>query len=288
MPWYVFAILCAVFTGASGLIEKRALRFDHTMEYSTTFSILRFLILIPLIFKLNFNIPANLIAYTFIAAFFTSIAFLFWAKALRHMNISLAAPITGLEPVVTVILAYFFLKEYLSIVQIFGIVLLFIGVYILETHQHYKGTIIPLKDVLKSRHLIILFFSVISFSIASLFSRDVLKQVDPFTFVFLSAFFIMINYNALTFILYEGWHDIKKGLQKIGLYALTAAIISVLIYYTASYAMSLAYVGLVIAIKRSSILIQVILGGTFFHEKYLTRKIVAAAIIVVSVFLIII
>jgi len=44
MQWYVFAILSAVLTAASTIVEKKTLLKEHAMEFSTVLAVFNFFI----------------------------------------------------------------------------------------------------------------------------------------------------------------------------------------------------------------------------------------------------
>jgi drug/metabolite transporter (DMT)-like permease len=79
---------------------------------------------------------------------------------------------------------------------------------------------------------------------------------------------------------------IKNSFSKNIKTILLVAVLTVSYRVAQNYAVSLAAVGLVTAVKRSSSLFTTLIGGEIFHEKELIKKSVACLIMILGVFLI--
>lgn len=158
MNWFIYAFLCALFLSASSVLEKRALRRVHAMDFAASLSIVQLICSVPFLFFFNFSeLSGLLLLYIFISALFSAIAFFLVIKGTRHLEVSTVYPLLALSPGSTALLAFLVLGETLSRVQSLGIIFMVIGSYML-TIEPGKKILDPLKVFLQSRyiHLVLL------------------------------------------------------------------------------------------------------------------------------------
>ena len=100
MVWFLFALGSAIFAALSALTEKKSLIKIHAMEFSCALAILNFLLSLPLIFLADFNIPLFVLVVMYASSIIATVAFLFIAKAVRHLEVSLVSPLLNLNPAI--------------------------------------------------------------------------------------------------------------------------------------------------------------------------------------------
>src|SRR3989338_6579825 len=152
MTWFAFALLAALFLGVASLFEKRILLQEHSLEFSAVFSLLVAVCSLPFLFFVGpITMSAQALAAIGVASFFSAISFYYTAKCVRHMEISVIAPLLVIAPAVTVLLAFVFLGEALSAWQGWGVGLLLCGAYMLQAK---RGThvLAPLRQIIRSRY----------------------------------------------------------------------------------------------------------------------------------------
>ncbi len=293
MEWYVFALVAALLVSAQSILEKKSLYRTHSLDLATVLSIFNFIFILLLFNKVNFNLSFNAISLIYIASLVSTFAFWFAAKAIHHFNITTSIPLLALTPAITVILAFFFLNESLTFFEIFGIILMILGTYILKLEKNIPN-LDPFRKIIKSRYGIYILLSLVFYGISSLYDKFILSPVNstgvsPITYIFYLHFFTMINFIILMNLLHDGLKGIVSCTKKVGL----GMIIILSLLITASrvsyaYAVPLAYISLVYAIVKSSSFFTTIIGGEIFHEKHILKKSIAALIILIGVYLIII
>lgn len=202
----------------------------------------------------------------------------------RHMDISIFSPLMNLNPILLAIFAFIFLGEALSVFQAIGITLSIIGVYLLESHKH-EHFLDPLRNVEKEHFLKYVLFACTFYAFASIIDKSVLFSIEPLKYFFILQFFVTINFILVTLYRYDrSLHVIKKDLTK----EVFVSAFFTLIYRVAEYiAISLAFVSLVIPIKRTGSIMAAVIGGEMFHEKNLLRKFIAAVLMVIAVYMIV-
>ncbi len=285
MQWYVFAIFAAILTAVSTIVEKKTLLKEHAMEFSAVLAIFNFLIALVLLPYINFNFPIRILGLMYLASVFGSTAFLFIAKSVRHMEISLVSPLMTFSPAIVVLLAFFILGEKVTSLQLFGIILLIIGSYVLETENHDTKKIFT--KTFKSNYFYYIFLALILYGFCSIFDKFILRTISPLTYIPIVQFFIAINFLILICIFHNGLEGIKHGIKNAGKWIFFVAILvtSYRLFY--AQAVSMTYISLVIPIKSMSAFFATLVGGKVFHEKNLAKRTLACIIMLAGAVLII-
>lgn len=285
MQWYIFAILAAVLTAASTIVEKKTLLKEHAMEFSAVLAIFNFLIALVLLPFINLNFSLNMLALIYIASVLATIAFLFVAKAVRHMDISIISPLLAFDPAVVVVLAFFILGERITYLQLSGILLLIVGSYVLEAENYNMKKIFTRK--FKSNYFYYIILALTLYGFCSILDKFILNTVSPLTFILIIHFFIALNFIVLISIFHNGFEGIKHGIKSAGKWIFFVAILVTSYRLLQVQAISMTYVSLVIPIKRMSNLFATVVGGKIFHEKNLAKRTIACIIMLVGAFLVI-
>ncbi|MBI2148812.1 EamA family transporter [Candidatus Woesearchaeota archaeon] len=284
--WLIFALFTALLTGIVAIIDKKILLKEHAMEFSAIFSLTNAVLALFLMPFVNFNIGIKNIILIYIISWFSTLGFLFATKAIRHMELSSAIPLMNLNPVLIAVLGIIFLGEFLTVKQWSGIVLVLFGGYILETRHltNYKEFFYNLR---KSKAIKYIFLSMLFYSFSSIADRFIVTKVtNVTTYLFFVLLFIAFNFFLMSSILYGGIKDIKKSFRKHWKLIAITGVLTFGYRLSQIYAVSLANVGLVINIKRLSVLFAVFFGGELFHENNLTRKIIATIVMLMGTVLI--
>jgi uncharacterized membrane protein len=140
----------------------------------------------------------------------------------------------------------------------------------------------------KSKYFHFILFAVIFFSFSALLDRIVLlKYSTPLRFLALVWIFVAINFLIIHSIKYDGWKGVVHTFKRTRWFVVLAgvfAFLSTLFYYQAA---AVAFIALVVPVKRTSTLIATIIGGELFHDKHLLHKIIACIVMVAGAVLVI-
>lgn len=290
MLWQVFAFLSAIFGSASAIIEKKTLFQEHAMEFSAVLGVVNATLALPFFFFVHFRLlTVSNIFIILLAAVLSSFGFLFTARAVRHMELSVTSPLMVLAPAFTAILALLFLNEKLSIFQWSGIGTLTIGSYILQLESGQK-MFEPFENFAKSKYIHYLLLGLLFYAFSSLVDRHALSTLHievPAYMAFLHLFMAIIFLGMISFY-YDGFKGIQNGLEKSGKYLVTISLLTLAYRLAQIIAMKLYFAGPVIAIKRTSSLFTTIIGGEIFQEKNLFRKAIACMVMIVGVILVVV
>lgn len=287
MTWFIYAIISSFCASLATILEKKVLQKEHTNVFSASLSIVAAISTLPFLFIYDSHLPLEVFVYMLVASVLATIAFVEVTKGIRHLEISSAAPLFLLSPLITTILAFIFLGESLTKLQTFGMLLLLVGAYILQTRSitdfrdfwsHITGDI----------YVKLILVGLMLYGVTSLIDRIVLHKygVEPLVYVAYIQLFIAINFVIFTYIQRKSFKVIVQSFRDSGSGIVLVALLTTGYRVAQSMATALAYVGLVIAIKRSSSLFTTIIGGEIFHETDLFRKTIACMIMIVGVVLI--
>ncbi len=288
MGWLGFALLSALFVSIASIIEKRTLVREHAMEYSAVVSTMIAILSLPFFFLTDYSsLNLKVVLFIYGLSIIGAIGGLLLVRAIRHMEISLSSPLMVLSPGITAVLALVFLNEKLSLLQWLGMVVLIVGAYFLQKKPREK-LLNKEKVFRKGNYIGVLLLGLLLYGISSIMDRVVLSRyVDVYTYMALVNFFLAINYIVMLAIYHDGFKGLKHGFKASGWPMLVIAALFVASRYFQAYSVSLAYVGLAIAIKRMSVIFTALIGGVLFHEDHLWRKMGATAVMIAGALLIV-
>lgn len=288
----MYGLLTAVLAAAAAVTIKHTLFREHAMEFAATLALVAALITAPRLFYIDYAaIPLHAYALLITIALLGATAYLFVAKAVRHMPISLSSPLLVLGPAFSALMAFFVLKETLTLTNITGLALVIGGVYTLE-HHHGVSIRKNLGLISKNKHIKYILVALLLYATTGTADRYLLNTLGMNVFDYLALVHVLIAgfFFLLLWLFYDGMEGIKHGFKNALIPIVIVAILTLGYRYTQSAAFSLAEgkLGLVEALKRTSALFVTIVGGSLFHEKELPQRIFATLIIIGGVLLIII
>lgn len=286
MNWLIYALIGTLATSLAFLVEKKSLIKDHPLQFVTILSIFSVILSIFFYSQVNLNFPKSLLWVIYLNSIGWCFAGWYLAKAIRHTQLSSTTPLLNLTPAIIAILAFIFLRDVITTKQIFGISLLIVGTYILETHNK-KNLFAPFKSLIKSKYSKYILSSIMIAAITAVLDKYILNFMTSFTYIFIIQIFMLINFLILMCYFQGGLKPIKIGLKNAGFWIFLLAVLTVSKRILIVEAISLTHVSLVVAIVHLSTLFTVILGGQIFHEKNLKRKIIASLIMLAGVYLIV-
>jgi len=287
MIWEIYAFIGTIALSLAYIIEKRSLIETHPLQFATVlamFSVILSIFIIPFVDIGSLNIQLVLLIY--IDSWGWAIGGWYLIKAIRHMQLSSTTPLLNFSPAFVAIAAFIFLNDVITTRQIFGIGLLVIGTYILETHNK-ESLLHPFKETFKSKYTRYIFISIFVSATASILDKYLLGFISSFTLIFVIQIFLLVNFLMIMYHFQKTLKPMKLGLKNAGIWIFLVAALIIIKRVTIAHAMSITHVSLVVAITQLSTLFTVLMGGEIFHEKNLFKKSIATIIMIAGVFLII-
>ncbi len=221
----------------------------------------------------------DFLPWVILAGSIYSIGFVLYVKSLSDGEVSLVAPLTGLNGVFLLILSALFLNESLGILKILGITLVFLGTSFLE-----RGNILnslkslwaypPARAMVQATFLI---------AIGRLFDKANSVLVHPITYAF--SLYLVISLILLGYLLLQKRTSSALELikQRPGP-ALMSGLINAYAYVFLLIALKDIEVSIAEPATSLSLPLAVLLGISIFKEKP-GQKLKASLIIVLGVFL---
>jgi len=205
-------------------------------------------------------------------------------QSVIHDDISLVVPLLSFSPVIVSISALIFLHEQPTLTGLIGMLLIVAGVYLLNLQPKMKLWQ-PLTALLASKWSIYMLAVSLLAGISISFDKmSVLTSNSRFGpgLVYL---LIALGYGVQLLIFKHQPLNSVINRRSI-LIAATIGLITTIATIAIGEAYRLTLASYVSSIHRLSILITVLLGASFFQEKYLAKRMVAASFCVIGAILI--
>ncbi len=288
MTWFGVAFLSAVCSACAAVAQKKILFSMSALQFSFAVSVVVALCSATTAFWISFTeVSAAALGVIAVKSVLSGLAFLLVMIALETNPISNALPLLGLTPAVTAVLAFPLLGEVLRGWEMAGIFLMVVGTYVLEYRPGHS-----IREILgapwRERSHYPIVGALLLFGISSVLDRKLVAgmQVSPAL--------VLVYQHAIYCAMYAGmlaWRHERFGIvvgkaRSVFLLILLVAGFTIAYRYLQLVATASAPAALVLAVKRTSILLAALFGGRLFHEERLTQRLVGATIIVTAGFLI--
>ena len=288
MDWFYLAFTSAILSACAAVLQKKVLFDLDALEFSFLLGIFNLIFALFFLPQVNFS-SFSLISLVILYCKTILGALAFWnvMLAIKNMEISGALPLMVLTPVFVAVLSFFILGETLNNIELYGMVLLLIGTYILEIKKN-DTFITPFKTLVNSKFHKYIFYALVLFSISSVIDKLLLKEfkLTPFNFVVFQQIFLGINFTILILIKSKNPAAIFKKISKYNIgWIVMISVITIGYRYTQIEAVKIAPVALVLSVKRTSVFFASILGGKIFSESNLLKKGIAIIFMLIGAYL---
>lgn len=237
-----------------------------------------FLLILPEIY-----LPLEIVPYLLVSGLAETVYFLGLGKAYESGDLSIVYPVARSSPVFVTIAAAIFLGETISLTGLLGILVIFIGVYVL----HLKGMtrddlVAPIRYLMSgsSRYAMI---AALGTTVYSITDKLGVTTVDPLLYSFWLGFSVTGMMIIVTIR--------RKGIQAIKdefsspIRITFAGLLMRGGYMMVLYAMSLVQVSYILALRQISVVLGALMGVVFLEESYGRVRIIGSLIIFTGVFI---
>jgi len=205
-----------------------------------------------------------------------------YLRAIRLSPLSLTIPFLGLTPVFLLVVPWILIGEQVSLIGGLGVVVIALGIYLLNVTKTEKGLLAPFKAIGSEKGSILMIIVAALFSLSSTFGKIAITHSSPLFFAgiyypfvgLLLAPYALSKSKVRTEAFSHPWRSIFIGISFAGM---------ALAHF---YAIAIAKVAYMIAVKRTSLVFSSILGFIFFKETDIRERLLGGIIIIVGVFLI--
>jgi bacterial/archaeal transporter family protein len=284
MNWIILAIFSALVFGLEDFLKKKVLKVEKTFQFLALHYILTLLLLLPLISYVNFSIGLGLSILILVRTMLFFFVLALFTESLKHLPLSIAAPISNVKIVFGLILGILLLHEKSSSLDIVGTAVILLGCHVINTN----GQLLNFSELLRrhhnSRYVYYLFASGLFFALAMILTKPILLEVDSLSLLFYHTSLSAAIYLLVIFSFYGGTQEIVSGWKNGKWLLILIAISGILATYAQFLSLSSAdsMVIIVIPILQLSLLIDVILGGKVLHEKHFKPHLLGALLVVIG------
>ena len=282
--WITLTLLSALFGAFALIYKKKGLEHEHSLEYLGVFKVFEFLMILPFAFIVPLNFPIRTYALMYILSIFITFALLLENKGFRRMEFTKYVPLFNIKTIITLIASMIILEEYFTWQQIGGIGLIMFGLYKAESQHSIRDMFTHIKQ---SKGMLFSLSGIIILGIAAVFEKQLLLETHIISYLLIMYFFSVINTLFALTIFYDGYKGIIHGIKNEGKTVLLASFFATVSNLLFLAAISGAYLAIVEALKKSSNIIAMVVGGRYFHEKDYLRRVAWTSLVIVGIFFII-
>lgn len=288
MAWLILSLLTALFASIKDLISKKIL-FDTEPVIIAFFSnFFMFLLNLPVLlymgipeFKPGF-VPALLIAGTLL-----SFASIFYMKALKASDLSITVPILCFSPLFLLITSKLILQEETGPYGKLGVILIVGGSYLLNFQAFsLKHVFKPFASLIENNGSRLMLAVALIWSVTANVDKIGMIASSPVfwptaTLAYLSLF------TGIYCLFFHSFASICETFRRHWGLILLSNLAGILLILCQMFALKLALVSYVVAIKRTSTAMCVIWGYLFLSEKNIKTKLIGVLIMLAGVFCIV-
>ncbi|MEA2004415.1 MAG: DMT family transporter [archaeon] len=204
-------------------------------------------------------------------------------KALKISPLWKTLPMLNFTPVFLLFLSPVVLGETASYLGILGVAAVVFGSYMLNASESHKGFFAPVKALFDDKGSRYMFIVSLLFCFAVMAEKAALSYSNVIFFIVF--YYFVISVFHVPVMIYKKL-DVMGEVRKHYKGFLILGLITAVIIFSQTYAISMANVSYVSAIKRLSVLFTIVLGHHLFDEINLRNHLFAAFLMVLGVVMI--
>lgn len=284
MTWLLLALGAACCESFKDVASKRGLRKVEPVTAAWAFSFFSLPFLLPWLLLLEIpELGGEFWLALFIGGGLNLLALVLFMQAIQSSDLSATVPFIAFTPLFLLVTSPLLVGEFPGSWGVGGVVLIVSGAYLLNVRERSRGYLAPLRAILSTPGPRLMLAVAFIWSLTSNIDKIGVQHSSPF--VWGAAINLFMASSLLPFVLarlHGGWR-LSLGhlpiLLPIGLFNALTLIFQFL-------AITLTLVPYVIAVKRSSTLISVVLGHYLFEEINLRERLGGAGLMFLGVVLI--
>ncbi|MEL4304361.1 EamA family transporter [Methanococcoides sp. LMO-2] len=271
MIWFLFAFLGAFFDATYFMLVKKLLKEVDQYVLATGIFFFAFAILFTISWLRGFPALGDAFLYSVISTTLLNIlAIILSYRALKISDLSLTIPMISFTPAFLILTSFIMLAEFPSQEGIFGIMLIVVGSYVLNSTADQQNMLEPLSSIFRNRGPLYMLVVAFLYSISSNYDKMVVLNSDIFfgtsiVCLLISVTFLVISLFKRTSNIITACVNNLSGFLLIG-------IVITLIAVSVNIALTMQIVPYVISVKRFNALFSVAFGILIFKETNVRRK----------------
>jgi drug/metabolite transporter (DMT)-like permease len=283
--WIIFSAIAALSESLKDVLGKKNL-LKNLDEYliSWSFTFFGLLCLLPILFVKKIpSIGGDFWWVWIVDGLMNLAATILYFKAIKYSDISITVPMIAFTPIFLLLTSPIMLGEFPNIFGLIGILMIVVGSYALKIKEKKAGFFKPFKALITEKGPRTMLVVAFIWSITSNFDKIGVQNSSPVFWSAASGFFIAsILFPVVLIRNRKAVSDISKNIKSL----FPLGVFHGLVQFFQMTAVSLTLVSYVISIKRTSILLSVILGALIFKEKDTRERLAGAIIMFLGILLI--
>ncbi|WP_045215836.1 EamA family transporter [Desulfonatronovibrio magnus] len=282
--WIILSFLTAVCEAAKDGLCKKSLKDFDVITIAWVWKVFSLPFILPLLFFTHVpeNLPAEFWVALIVGGGLNILATLLYIRAINMSDLSISLPLLSFTPVFLLFTSPIMVGDVPALPGYLGVFLIFVGSYLLGI-GHRKTIFSPLKAITREPGARLMLGVAFIWSIAANMDKIGVMSSSPFFWAVCVQSFISLGLTVVLLINRQSLRGKLSGnyplLLLIGFFTGAGFVCQMT-------AIKIGLVPYVIAIKRTSIIMGVLIGGLFFMEKDLKTRVGAAAVMVAGVFVI--
>lgn len=286
MNWIALAAVSALLSAAAAITQKRVLLRASALEFSflSTCAVLVLSLAIPATTGVLLEPRAWLLVAG--KSVLGGMGFLLVMKALEANEISNALPLMGLTPAVTALLATVLLGQPLQGGEWVGLALMASGTWMLESRA--RGTLAAAwrEALVTGRHRWMI-GAIALFALSSVADKLLVSgmRVPPFVVLFHQHVVYAALFGGMLLVRRVPGATLVARAREHAPWLLAIAVLTIGYRWFQLEATREGPVALVLAVKRTSIVVASLVGGRLFRDERVAPRVIGGALIVAAGFL---
>ena len=278
MTWFPLACLTALLSALLDIVSRQAARRLHSLTVSWSWSAFSIPFILPL--GLIEGIPPlgeDFWVLLLAASVLFAVNSVLYVRALTLSDISLTVPMTAFTPLFLLIQAPLFLGEIPSRLGLAGILLVVTGAYILSSYQDGHGLGAPFKALRRNSGPRLMLLVAFLYSITSIIEKKAILLSSPVFFTTLQALAVSLILGPYVFLRVPGAvRELRANWRSL---LLVGCILAATVICH-NLAVRIGPVAYIVAMRRFSILIVVLVGCLIFKESNLRGRTLGSLLMV--------
>lgn len=209
-------------------------------------------------------------------------AMILYIKALSRYDLSMTAPLLSLTPLFLLVTGSVFLGETLTLTGIAGVLIVLLGIYVMNISHLREGMLAPFKSLLKNEGAVLVIIVALIYAVTSTMGKKVVTLTGSSFFSFWYLF--LLSFALIPVMCWKGESPFQI-FRNFRINLLIGTLVG-LATYTIFTAYNYAPIAYVIAVKRTSIILSVLLGRILFQEQFFGQRVIGAIIAFAGIVLI--
>lgn len=281
--WIIYAFASAFFAGITSILAKCGTKDTDSSVLTAVRTIVVLIFAWIMVFVVGSqntitNIDSNSLLFLILSGLSTGASWLCYFKALQIGDVNKVTPIDKSSTILTMILAFIFLNENISLVKVACIILIGVGTYLMIEKKEEK------KDVKGNKYLLYAFGSAIFASLTSILGKVGIENIESNLGTAIRTIVVLFMAWIVVFVTKKQGQVKKINKKSLGFIFASGITTgaSWLFYYAA---LQEGQASVVVPIDKLSILVTILFSYFVFKEKLNKKSLLGLILIVIGTLL---